>query len=153
VRNADVRNNDNVRLGQSRQGCNFARMIHADLPNGDFMVRSRFQDGSRKTNVIVKVPFCFCDPKTAGKNGRSEIFRTGFAVASSYRNDFERQGPPVVGGKLLIGLQSIFRANEREGVWKFSLPIGLHDRPSRTGFCDGFNEIVPVEIFAAQSNK
>src|SRR4029450_3518485 len=121
----------------------------ADLPNGDFMVRSRFQNGSRKTNVIVKVPFCFCDPKTAGQNGRSKIFSTGFAVASSYGNDFERQGPPVVGGKLLVGMQSIFRANEREGVWKFPLPIELHDCPSCTRFCDGFNEIGPVEIFAA----
>jgi len=103
--------------------------------------------------VIVKVPFCLRDSKTAGEDRRGKVFRTGLAVASSYRDDFERERPPVVGGKLLVSLQSIFRANERESLWKFTLPIELHDRPGRTRFSDGFNEIVPVEIFAAQSDK
>src|SRR4029450_7253231 len=128
-------------------------MVHPDFPDSDFIARSRFQDCSRKTNVIVKVPFCFCDLKTAGKDRRGKIFRTCLAVATSYRDDFERKRPPVVGGKLLVRLQSIFRANERESLWKFTLPIELYNRPGRARFCDGFDEIVPVEVFAAQSDK
>ena len=103
--------------------------------------------------MIIKVSFCFCDSKTAGKNGRGKIFRAGLAIASGYRDDFEREPPPVAGGELLIRLQSISGPNEGEGVRKFAVRIGFHDRPGRPRLRGGFNEIVSVEVFAAQSQK
>ena len=66
-------------------------MIHADLPNGDFILRRRFQNCSGEADMVVEISFCFCDSKTAGKDRRGEIFRACLAIASRNRDHLKRQ--------------------------------------------------------------
>ena len=54
---------------------------------------------------------------------------------------------------MLVRHQRVFYTNEREILRHLSFPIGIDDRASRAGRCDGFYEIVPVEIFAAQCDE
>ena len=103
--------------------------------------------------MIVEIAFCFCDSKTASQDRRGKIFRACFAVASRNRDCLERQRLPVVASELLVRVQSIFRSNEREVLWNLPVPVRLYDRPCGTRFRGGFNEIVSVKVFAAQSDE
>jgi hypothetical protein len=86
MRNTDVCNDADVGRGYFGQRRNFAGVIHSDFPNCDFVPRRGLQNRSRQADVIIKISLCFGDSKPPGENCRGEILRTGFAVASGYRD-------------------------------------------------------------------
>jgi len=88
-----------------------------------------------------------------GENRGSKIFRARLSVASGDGKNFQRERFSVVGGEVLVRPQSIFHPDGREVRWNFPLPIKIHNRPSRAGFCNGFDEVVSIEILSAQSDK
>ena len=88
MRHADVRDDRRVGSGNAGQGRDFAGMIHANFPNSHFILGSRFQNGTRQTNVIVEIAFRLGDAKVSRQNRRGEIFRARLPVASSDRGHF-----------------------------------------------------------------
>jgi hypothetical protein len=80
----NVCNDADVGRSYFRQRRNFARVIHSDFPNRDFVPRRGLQNCSRQADMIIKISLCFRDSKPASENRRGEILRTGFAVTSGY---------------------------------------------------------------------
>src|SRR5437762_13305322 len=103
--------------------------------------------------MIIEIALRFCNAKTPVKDRSSKIFRARLSVAPSDGKNFQSKRFSIVGGDLLVGSQSIFHPDDREIHRNFSRPIKIHDRASRAGLCDGFNEIVAIEILSAQSDK
>ena len=103
--------------------------------------------------MIVKVGFRFGHVKTPSENGRGKIFRARFAIAPGDRQDTKRQRFPVVRGQVLVGLQSVFDANDRDALRSFPAPPKIDNHAGGAGFVGGCDEFVSIEIFAAQSDK
>ena len=53
-----------VRRGDLRERRDLARMIHPDLPDGDFVLGRCLQHRPRQADVIVEIAFRFRDAKT-----------------------------------------------------------------------------------------
>ena len=139
--------------GNFRQRRNFAGMIHSDFPDRDFIPRCGLQNCSRQADVIVEISFRFRDSKSAGEHRCSKIFRARLAVASGDRDHLQRERFSVIGREILVRLQRVACANKREILRNFPVPIRVNDRASRTACCDGFDEIVSIEIFTAQRDE
>ncbi len=103
--------------------------------------------------MIVEIAFGFGNSKTAAEDRRDKIFRAGLAVASRDRDYLERQRFSIFGGELLIRLQGIFRADEREVLWDFSVPSKIDNRSHCAGSRGRFNKLVAIKIFAAQCHE
>ncbi len=116
VRDADVCNDGRVGRGQFCQHRDLAGMIHADFPNGDLVLRRRLEHGARKSDVIVEVAFRPGHMKTPPENGRGKIFRARFSIAPGDRQNAKRERFPIVRGEVLVGLQSVFDANDRDAL-------------------------------------
>ena len=84
MRDANVCNDADVGRSYFGQRRNFARVIHSNFPDCDFVPRRGFQNCSRQADVIIKISLCLRDLKPASENRRGEILRTRFAVASGY---------------------------------------------------------------------
>ena len=153
VCHADVRDDRRIGRGDLRERCDFAGMIHPDLPDGNFILGSRFQNCAWQAYVIVEIPFGLGDPKSSREHRRGEILRARLAIASSDREDFQRERPPVVGCQRLVGLQRIGRTQKCEIVRNIARPVEINERACSAGFCTGFDKIVAFEIFAAQCDE
>jgi hypothetical protein len=103
--------------------------------------------------VIVEIAFGFGDPKSSRQHRGGEIFRARLAVASGDREDFQREGPAVIGCKRLVGLQRVGRPQKCEIVRNISIPVRVNDRACAARFCKLFDKIVSVEIFSAQCDE
>ena len=103
--------------------------------------------------MIIEIPLCFRHSKPAGKNRCGEVFCAGFAVASGNCDHIQLERLPVIGGELLVRLQGVLCANEREILWHVSFPIGINDRTGCASYCRSFYEIVSIEIFAPQRDE
>ena len=88
VRNTDVRDDGRIRLRDFRQRRNFTRVIHANLPDSDFVPRRCLQDRSGQPNVIIEISFRLRNSKTAAQHRRAKIFGARLAVASGNRDYF-----------------------------------------------------------------
>src|SRR5205823_3622322 len=132
-----------------RERCDFAGMIHPDLPDGNFILGSRFQNSAWQAYVIVEIPFGLGDPKSSREHRRGEILRAGLAIASSDREDFQRERPPVIGCQRLVSLERIGRTQKCEIVRNIARPVEINERACSASLCTGFDKIVAFEIFAA----
>ena len=103
--------------------------------------------------MIVEIPFGLGDPKSSREHRRGEILRARLAIASSDREDFQRERPPVIGCQRLVGLQRIGRTQKYEIVRNIARPVEINERACSAGFCTGFDKIVAFEIFAAQCDE
>src|SRR5262249_51257281 len=133
--------------------CDFARMVHSDLPDGDFVLGSRFQNCAWQTYVIVKISFGFGDAKSSREYCRREILRARLSVASSDRQDFHCKRSPVIGCQGLVGLEGIGRTEKCEIVWHIDDPFEINERACTAGFCTGCDKIVALKIFATQCDE
>ena len=111
---ADVCDDGRIGRGDLRQRRDFAGMIHADLPNRDFVLRSCLQNRPRKTDVIVEIAFGLGDAEFSRQNRCGKIFRARLAVAAGNREHLEWKRFSIIRSQILIGAQCVSRANERE---------------------------------------
>ncbi len=143
-----------IRRGDSRERGDFTGMIHADLPNSDFILRRRLQNGARKADVIVEVALSFGDAKFSTEDRSGKILRARLAVASGDRQDFERKRFPVVRGQVLIGLPECLLTRITVNLsGTFPVQVTIDNRAGGAGFDGVFNEFVSIEIFAAQGDE
>jgi hypothetical protein len=102
VCHADVCNDRRIRRGDLRERCDFAGMIHPDLPDGNFILGSRFQNCAWQAYVIVEIPFGLGDPKSSREHRRGEILRARLAIASSDRDHAQSERSPVIRSEFLV---------------------------------------------------
>src|SRR5438105_11503695 len=103
--------------------------------------------------MIIEIALRFCNAKTPVKDRGSKIFRARLSVAPGDGKNFQRKRFSIVGGEVLVRPQSIFHPDEREIRRNFSRPTETHNRATRAGLRNGFNEIVAIEILSTQSDK
>src|ERR1700736_6065285 len=128
-------------------------MIHPDLPDRDFVVRCRLQNGARQSDMVIKVPLRLGDAKFSTKDRGSKILRACFSVAAGNGENFDGKRFPVIRGQILIREQSVLRPNDRELGWNFSSPLKIDDRAGGPGFSGRFDKLVAVEIFTSQGDE
>ena len=131
----------------------FARMIHPDFPDPDFILGSRLENCTRQANVIIEIAFRLCDPETPGQNRGREILRACLAIATGDRDDLQTQRAAVVGGDLLIGQQRVRHAQKREIGRSLAAPFRLHDRTNGTVHEGIVDELVAVKVLSRQRDE
>src|SRR5439155_26574654 len=124
-------------------------MIHPDLPDGNFILGSRFQNCAWQTDVVVEIAFGPGDLESSRQHGRSKILCARLAIASGDREDFQRERPPVMCCEHLVGLQRIGRPEKCEIVRNTAPPVEINESAWSAGVCTGFDKLVAIEIFAA----
>src|SRR5262245_15130120 len=153
VCHADVGDDRCVRRGDLRECCDFAGMIHSDLPDGNFILGSRFQNCAWQTYVIVVFTFGLGYPKFSCEHRCSEVFCACLAIAADDREDFQPERPPVICCQRLVGLERIGRTQKCEMVRDISSPFEVNECACSPAFCTNFDKIVAFEIFAAQRDE
>ena len=103
--------------------------------------------------MVVKISFRLCRPKFPREHRCGEIFRARLAVATSDRENSKRQRFPIIGRDALIRLECIAHPNQGERLRHLLFPIRIDNRAHRAGFSGRFDKLVPIKIFAAQSEE
>ena len=151
--NTDVGDDGGIRRCDLRQRRDFAGMIHPDFPDRDFVVGRRFQNSAGQSNMVIEVALCFGDAKFPTEDRGRKILCACLSIAAGDGENFDRKRSPIIGGQILIGEQSVLRANDRERGWNFSVPLKIDNRSGRPGLSGRFHEFVAVEIFTSQGNE
>ena len=153
VRDADVGDDAEIRRGQGGEGGDLAGVIHSQLPNCDFVSRSRLEHRPRQPDVIVEIAFGFRDTKTTRECGRDKILGAGLAVAAGDRDDPQREGSPIAGCDLLVADERVGYANKREIIRHLSAPALFDEGAGRAACRRFFDETVAIEILAPDGNE
>ena len=153
MRDADIGDNGCIRRGDLRQRRNLARMVHADFPDPNFVVRSRFQHRAGQPDVIIKVAFRFRDAEFSRQHRRDKVFGACLAVAARNRKHFERKRFSITRGEVLIGHQRVEDADQGKTVRDFAIPMKINNCANRASLGNGFDKFVAIEIFPAQRNE
>src|SRR5262249_49074851 len=119
----------------------------------DFIAGTCLEDGSRQTNVIVKIALCLGDAKMAPEDGGGKIFRARLAVASGDRDDLQSQRSAIVGSQLLVGDERIVNAKQAGPRWHLAAPFCFHHCSDRAAPERLFNELMAIKVITAQGDE
>ena len=142
----DCSNDGDVRSHQARERLDLARMIHAELEDGEACAGWTARERQRYPPVIVVRGDRGVGLSLLAERQAQRLLGRGLSDRAGHRNDFGLRARPRRSRELAQGLQHIGHDEKRRVSRKTLLLVRADDREAGAAPARGFDEIMAVAV-------
>ena len=153
MRHADVGHHAHVGRGNSRQGGDLARMIHAHLDHRKLMLRLQTQQLQRKPPVVVQISQRLQHVELPGHHVRNAFLGGGLPRRAGHRNQLSAPKPPRRRAQPLQGQRGVVHHDQPPMVVKAGEAAGGNDGCYRSLLQSGLYKSMSVQALALDGEK